>query len=150
MKKASDIEVPLYLYQAQMRVNALWQLNFMLIDAKHGWIRSNVLGGEYNFSNRSVIILDPTLHMDEVDISYKQFLIQYKGHIIRHLIKEKGWTVTKATNYLGAQFNFNKDVYRIMMDIVKQNIRKSSLTEILFNRGINRANCGDYSSGSDY
>lgn len=50
LKRANPIEVPLYLYQAQMRVNELWSLTFSLLDSKHGWIRSNVLGGEYNFS----------------------------------------------------------------------------------------------------
>ena len=50
LKKASPIEVPLYLYQAQMRANELWNLNFSLIDGKHGWTRANVLGGEFNFS----------------------------------------------------------------------------------------------------
>ena len=50
LKHASPIEVPLYLYQAQMRVNELWNLNFQLIDGKPGWTRANVLGGEFNYS----------------------------------------------------------------------------------------------------
>lgn len=50
LKKASPIEVPLYLYQAQVRINKLWQLNFSLIDGKDGWIRSNVLGGQFNYT----------------------------------------------------------------------------------------------------
>lgn len=50
LKKASPIEVPLYLFQAQARANELWGLNFTLIDGKHGWTRANVLGGEFNFS----------------------------------------------------------------------------------------------------
>lgn len=36
LKTASLIEVPLYLYQSQMRVNQLWSDNFALIDGKHG------------------------------------------------------------------------------------------------------------------
>lgn len=50
LKSASMIEVPLYLYQAQMRANELWNLNFSLIEGKHGWIRKNVLGGDFNNS----------------------------------------------------------------------------------------------------
>ena len=50
LKKANPIEVPLYLYQAQIRANELWNINFSLIDGKHGWTRSNVLGGEVNYS----------------------------------------------------------------------------------------------------
>lgn len=36
LKSANPIEVPLYLYSAQMRANELWKLNFSLIDGKHG------------------------------------------------------------------------------------------------------------------
>jgi hypothetical protein len=50
LKHAAPIEVPLYLYQAQMRVNEMWAINFQLIDGKHGWTRSQVLGGEFNYS----------------------------------------------------------------------------------------------------
>lgn len=50
LKKANPIEVPLYLFQAQMRANELWNINFQLIDGKHGWTRGNVLGGEWNYS----------------------------------------------------------------------------------------------------
>ena len=52
LKKATPIEVPLYLYQAQLRINKLWQLNFSLIDGKDGWIRSNVLGGCMNYTGQ--------------------------------------------------------------------------------------------------
>ena len=52
LKKASPIEVPLYLFQAQMRCNELWALNFSLIDSKYGWVRSSVLGGEFNYSGQ--------------------------------------------------------------------------------------------------
>lgn len=119
LKKASPIEVPLYLYQAQMRANELWNLNFSLIDGKHGWTRANVLGGEFNYSGRSVIVLDPTLKIDEVDMPYKAFIEQFKGHIIRHIIMEQGWTVTKAANYLASKFMFDPYVYKIMCDIVE-------------------------------
>ena len=52
LKKASPIEIPLYLYQAQQRANELWALNFSLIDGKHGWARANVLGGQFNYSGQ--------------------------------------------------------------------------------------------------
>lgn len=119
LKKASPIEVPLYLYQAQMRANELWNINFSLIDGKHGWTRANVLGGEFNYSGRSVIVLDPTLKIDEVDISYKAFIEQYEGTIIKYIIRDKGWTITKATNYLATKFNYDPYIYKIMCRIIK-------------------------------
>ena len=43
LKKASEIEIPLYLYQAQMRVNELWTINFGLIDGKHGFSKMKII-----------------------------------------------------------------------------------------------------------
>ncbi len=120
LKKASPIEVPLYLYQAQMRVNELWALNFSLIDGKHGWTRGNVLGGEFNYSGRSVIVLDPTLKIDEVDMPYKAFIEQYKGSIIKRIIRDKGWTITRATNYVASKFMYDDYIYSIMCDIIRE------------------------------
>ena len=120
LKKASAIEVPLYLYQAQMRANTLWQLNFSLIDGKYGWLRSNVLGGEFNFSGRAVIVLDPTLHIDEVDIPYKAFVEQFKGSIMKRIMKDKGWTITKTTNFLASKFMYDDYVYKIMCQVVEE------------------------------
>lgn len=120
LKKASAIEVPLYLYQAQMRANKLWALNFSLIDGKHGWTRANVLGGEFNYSGRSVIVLDPTLKIDEVDISYKAFIEQYKGLIIKYIRRDKGWSITRTTNYLASKFMYDPYVYSIMCRIINE------------------------------
>ena len=50
---------------------------------------------------------------------YKAFIEQFKGHIIRHIIMEQGWTVTKAANYLASKFMFDPYVYKIMCDIVE-------------------------------
>lgn len=129
LKKASPIEVPLYLYQAQQRINNLWALNFSLIDGKHGWVRANVLGGEFNFSARSVIVLDPTLKIDEVDIPYKTFIVQYKGAIIKRIAKDKGWTITKTTNFVASKFNYDDYVYKIMCDIVEEESPKIILND---------------------
>jgi DNA-directed RNA polymerase beta' subunit len=69
---------------------------------------------------RAVIVLDPTLHIDEVDVSYKQFIVQYKGLIIKHIIADKGWTVTKTSNYLASKFKFDEYVYSIMCKIIEE------------------------------
>lgn len=102
-----------------MRVNELWAINFQLIDSKHGWVRGNCLGGEFNSSGRSVIVLDPTLKIDEVDMPYKAFIEQYKGHILHYIIKDKGWTLTKAMNYLSSKFNYDPYVYSVMERVVE-------------------------------
>lgn len=120
LRKASPIEVPLYLYQAQMRANELWQLNFSLIDGKHGWTRANVLGGEFNYSGRTVIVLDVSLHIDEVDLPYKSFLEMYKGQIIKRICADKNWSITKATNYVLDRFTFDPYVYSVMNRVLEE------------------------------
>lgn len=51
LKTARPIEVPLYLHAAQKRVNDLWDLNFSVCNTKDGIIRSQVLGGQFNYSS---------------------------------------------------------------------------------------------------
>lgn len=120
LRKASPIEVPLYLYQAQLRINKLWDINFSLIDGKGGWIRSNVLGGCFNYTSRHVIVLDPTLKIDEVDMPYKSFIVIYSGKIIKRIKQEKGWSTVKAYNFLKVRFKFDPYIYRIMEDIIRE------------------------------
>ena len=103
-----------------MRVNELWALNFSLIDGKNGVTRGMCLGGEWNYSGRSVIVLDPTLKIDEVDISYKAFIEQFKGHILRHIIRDKGWTITKASNFLASKFMYDDYVYKMMCEVIEE------------------------------
>lgn len=120
LKRANPIEVPLYLYQAQTRINQLWANNFELIDGKKGWIRAACIGGEWNHSGRCVIVLDPTLKINQVDMPYKAFIEQFKGTILKYIIRDKGWTITKATNYLASKFNFDPYVYSIMERIIAE------------------------------
>ena len=73
---------------------------------------------------RNVIVLDPTLKIDEVDVPYKSFIVQYRGFIIRRIVKDKGWTVTKASNYVSSKFEFDPYIYKIMCDIIEEETPK--------------------------
>lgn len=132
-----------------MRANELWAVNFSLIDGKNGWTRANVLGGEFNYSGRSVIVLDPTLKIDEIDMSYKAFIEQFKGHIIKRIIRDKGWTITKATNYVASKFMYDDYIYKIMCDIVREDEVKLILNRNPEkSRGCkNRSNCRERGNG---
>ena len=78
------------------------------------------LGGEFNHSGRSVIVLDPTLKINEIDMPYRAFAEQFKGQILHRIIKDKGWTITKAINYLASKFNFDPYVHSIMTKIIEE------------------------------
>ncbi len=70
---------------------------------------------------RCVIVLDPTLKIDEVDVPYKAFIEQFKGMILNEICHDKGWTLTKAMNYLSSKFNYDPYVYGIMQRLVHEN-----------------------------
>jgi DNA-directed RNA polymerase beta' subunit len=79
-----------------------------------------VLGGQFNYTARSVIVLDTTLKIDEVSVPYKTFLVVFGGLIIKKLVKKYGWTITKSTNYLKSKFQFDENVYEIMNEILNE------------------------------
>ena len=54
---------------------------------------------------------------------YKAFLEQYRGHIIREICKDKGWTITKASNYIAMKINYDPYVYSIMCKLFKKGIK---------------------------
>lgn len=56
--------------------------------------------------------------MDQVSLGYKAFLLGYAGKIANKLMKRKGWTVTRAINYLKSKFLFDQEIYDIMQEIV--------------------------------
>ena len=68
-----------------------------------------------------MIVLDPTLKINEVDMPYKAFIEQFKEHILRYIIQDKGWTITKAMNYLSSKFNYDPYVHSVMQRIVHEN-----------------------------
>ena len=69
---------------------------------------------------RNVIVLDPTLKIDEIDVSYKSFIVAFSGQLIKKLRKKYGWTITRAHNYLKSKFMFDEEIYNMMNDIVKE------------------------------
>ena len=77
----------------------------------------------------NVIIPDPTLHDDEVDLSYHTFLELYKFRIIYYLMQIDDISLTKAYSEWSRAYKFNNRIYEIMQFIVKKEKPK-----ILMNR----------------
>ena len=78
IKTAEEIDKHFILGRIQQRVNALWDENFKLLNGKEGLIRGQILGGSLNYTSRNVIIPDPSLNDDQIDLSYHTFLEIYK------------------------------------------------------------------------
>ena len=66
------------------------------MDKKTGFIRSEIVGGPYQFSSRAVITLDPSLRCAEVDLPYSMLVIIYQFKIAHMLATRKNMTLEQS------------------------------------------------------
>ena len=114
-----DIEIPLVLNRIQTRVNSIWDFNFDLLNSKEGLIRDQLLGGALNLTSRNVIVPDPTLHDNEVDISYHTAHGLFKFKIIHYLMKLNDMSLADAHSIWMTGIGFSEQVYQVMKFIVE-------------------------------
>ena len=73
-----------------------------------------------SFSARDVIVPDPSLHADEIILSYLAVLELYKLEIINLIVKIHGCTYSTALKYwFDAHLSFSPFVYQIMDHLCK-------------------------------
>lgn len=120
LKSAEEIDKYLILSRIQYRLNKLWEENFNLLNGKEGLIRGQILGGSINFSSRNVIIPDPTLRDDQVDLSYHTFLELYKFKIIYYLMKMDDISLSKAYYRWSRAHVFDSQIYEVMKFIIQK------------------------------
>ena len=53
---------------------------------------------------------------------YRAFMEQYKGEIIKRIMKDKDWSLTKTKNYLSMKFKYDPYIYSIIEDIVNEGV----------------------------
>ena len=130
VKDAEEIDKLYILGRIQQRLNSLWEENFNLLNGKEGFIRGQILGGSLNSTARNVIVPDPTLHDDEIDLSYHTFLELFRFKIIYYLMKMDDISLSRANSeWAEASTKFSNRIYEIMQFIIKkENVR------ILMNR----------------
>lgn len=119
LKKSMEIERDLILSRLQTRVNAMWTLVFDMINGKEGFIREQLLGGSLNFTSRNVIIPDPTLKINEVDMGYQTFRIVFRNKICYYIMKVKDCHLSQALTIWENSIKFNPFVYSIMQSIIE-------------------------------
>lgn len=119
VKNCIPVEKDYILGRIQKKVNAMWEISFSMINGKEGIIRDQLLGGSLNYTARSVIVPDPTLKDDEIDISYHTFLEMGKNRIIYYLMKLDQVTLSVAYEEWKKAYRFSQKVYDIMCYIVE-------------------------------
>ncbi|WP_324172189.1 DNA-directed RNA polymerase subunit beta' [Sulfurimonas sp.] len=87
-----------------------------IIKGKQGRFRQNLLGKRVDFSGRSVIVVGPSLAMDECGLPKKMALELFKPHLIAKL-EDKGYatTVKAAKKMIDAKTN---EVWECLAEIV--------------------------------
>jgi DNA-directed RNA polymerase subunit beta' len=88
-----------------------------VIKGKQGRFRQNLLGKRVDFSGRSVIVVGPSLKMDECGLPKKMALELFKPHLIAKL-EDKGYatTVKAAKKMIEEQTN---EVWECLSEIVE-------------------------------
>lgn len=121
LKNCIDVERDFILQRLQQKVNSMWDIYFEELNGKEGWIRGELLGGSLNYTARNVICPDPSLHDNEIDISYQTFLELWKYKIIHFLMVINDWTLSKAYMKWKQAATFDQDVYNVMMYLKEKN-----------------------------
>lgn len=118
LKSCDNVERDYIIHRLQVKVNEMWNLYFNELNGKTGFIRDKILGGSINFTSRNVIIPDPSLHDDEVDLSYNTFLEVFKYKIIHYLMLLDDISLAKAYAIWKDASIYNQKVRDIMQFIV--------------------------------
>lgn len=133
------------LYDIQYNYNCIYEELKEVLSRKKGDFRA-AIGGRYSFSGRSVIRQDPTLHADEIKLSFHMLLEMLQQVIINILVKSHNMTYPQAYKkwYKCVVKGYDKTVY----DLVDGLIKDSNGLPILINRnptisygGILRCRC---------
>lgn len=119
LKTCDPIEWDINLGRLQYRVNGLWDYDFEAINGKEGIIRDMILGGSLNYTARNVIVPDPTLKDNEVDLSYHTARELFKAKIIDYLQRSEDITLSRAEEIWNRSFIFDPKVYDILQLIIK-------------------------------
>lgn len=129
LKSCEELDKEYILQRIQNKANNIWEIGFSILNGKEGLIRGEILGGSLNYTSRSVIVPDPSLRDNEIDVSYHAFLELYRYKIIYYLMKIQDITLGKAYNIWKAATKFDPVVYNTMKFIVDY-----AKTKVVLNR----------------
>lgn len=89
------------------------------VSKKEGFVRSEIVGGTFNFSSRGVIILDISLRADEVDLPLHMGITAYK-YRLTHIISQR-YNMTLEQSLLYVE---DYEVHPIVVDCLNEIIEK--------------------------
>lgn len=103
------------LFNLQMKVKELYDEINKILSGKKGTIRQ-LYGGRFNFTNRSVIVPDPTLRLDQVRLSYPALCGLLQQRIINVLQKSHNMSYAQAYIYLERHAEDNDSLIMMILE----------------------------------
>lgn len=89
------------------------------VSKKEGFVRSEIVGGTFSFSGRSVITLDISLNVDEVDLPMSMVLTAYQYMITHRLALRYNMTLEQAYLFVNT-YERNDIVTGILDEIIAE------------------------------
>jgi len=86
---------------------------------KEGFVRSEIVGGSFAFSARSVITLDISLNVDEVDLPYSMVLTAYQYRLTYMLATRYNMTLEQAYLFINT-YEHNDIIIQLLDEIIAE------------------------------
>jgi DNA-directed RNA polymerase subunit beta' len=67
------------------------------LSGKEGRFRMNLLGKRVDYSGRSVIIVGPSLHVDQCGVPYEMALELFQPFVLRYMLEDPDRKVSKVS-----------------------------------------------------
>lgn len=128
LRGVERLRVENILYAMQTDFLKLWDFCFNALDDKGGVINGQVIAGRMDYTARNVIIPDPTLRQDEIDVGYITMLEEFKLEFLNLTANMYGISHKAAYNiWREAQMQYSDKVYNILNQILNATPRISSI-----------------------
>ena len=89
------------------------------VSKKDGFVRSEIVGGTFNFSGRAVITLDISLNVDEVDLPLPMCITAYQYKLTHILSVRYNMTLEQAYLYV-RDYKIHPEVVNILQEIIDE------------------------------
>lgn len=107
------------LYRLQMKFMMLYNEVIEILSGKKGQVR-NLVSGRFNFSSRSVIVQNPSLRIDQVELPYVELVLTMQQQIINILHKTYNISFQDAyERWFDAIGEVDDTIVNIINDIIK-------------------------------
>jgi DNA-directed RNA polymerase beta' subunit len=89
------------------------------VSKKDGFVRSEIVGGTFQFSGRAVITLDISLNADEVDLPLPMCIVAFQYKITHILAVRYNFTLEQAYLYV-KDYKIHPEVINILQEILDE------------------------------